>query len=292
MTRLLLPRTKSITSLLTPEERLPLLNVNPEELRLPPQILAVTGPATRRLTPHYGRCGITLVLENNDGKRFVLKIVRGAYRIQELLLEQHVLQALQGTSIPAPRPRAVAQAGSMAFLLMDQMPGRPVSDVLREATSADDRNRIASAIGAMLADIHHLATEQVTWQECIDGQLAWAMRYLEKRVMSRAEFRAKGIIGDPAHELDHLRATCPAPGTVAVLHGDFRPKNILWDGERITAVLDWTFADLGDPWYDLGTAFGYLEPDGQKVLLTAYGLNAVDEERLAWFRALAVYLAV
>jgi aminoglycoside phosphotransferase len=38
--------------------------------------------------------------------------------------------------------------------------------------------------------------------------------------------------------------------------------------------------------------FGYLDPAGQQVFLNAYGLEAVDHERLAWFRSLSVYLAV
>lgn len=40
----------------------------------------------------------------------------------------------------------------------------------------------------------------------------------------------------------------------AVLHGDFRPGNVLWRDGRIVGVLDWENATLGDPLADLATS--------------------------------------
>jgi aminoglycoside phosphotransferase (APT) family kinase protein len=39
-----------------------------------------------------------------------------------------------------------------------------------------------------------------------------------------------------------------------LLHGDFWPENLLWKDGRITAVLDWEDAALGDPHADLAGA--------------------------------------
>jgi len=223
---------------------------------------------------------------------FMLKVSRGSYRMQELAVEYEVLGVLHETAVPVPQPLVHVQNRPLGFLLMENAAGRSATDVLRDASSRDQRDHIAMAIGSMLATIHHLPVGPFSWQECIDGQLLRAEHHLEERVMSRAEFRAKGITGDPVKELERLKATCPAPGTVAIIHGDFRPKNILLDGERITSILDWSLTDLGDPWYDLATMFGYLDADGQQVLLNAYGLNVIDRERLDWFRSLSVFLAV
>jgi aminoglycoside phosphotransferase (APT) family kinase protein len=38
------------------------------------------------------------------------------------------------------------------------------------------------------------------------------------------------------------------------LHGDFGPHNCLWEGDRLTAVLDWEGGHFGDPAFDLGYA--------------------------------------
>ncbi|MFZ2413731.1 MAG: phosphotransferase [Candidatus Cryosericum sp.] len=286
------PRIGSITCALTPAERLPPMSLDPMALRIPPQILAVTGPVVHRSSPYQGRSGLVLLLQNAAEQRFVLKVARGTYRMQELALEYEVLKLLHETEIPVPKPLVHVQNRPLGFLLMEHAVGRSATDVLREAGSRDDRDRIAVALGSLLSALHHLPVGTVSWQECVDGQLLWAERHLEEKVMSRAEFRAKGITGDPVKELERLRATCPAPGVVAVLHGDFRPKNILLEGDQITSVLDWSFTDLGDPWYDLSTIFGYLDSAGQQVFLNAYGLEAVDRDRLEWFRSLSVYLAV
>jgi aminoglycoside phosphotransferase (APT) family kinase protein len=38
------------------------------------------------------------------------------------------------------------------------------------------------------------------------------------------------------------------------LQGDFGPHNCLWEGDRLTAVLDWEGGHFGDPAFDLGYA--------------------------------------
>lgn len=53
-----------------------------------------------------------------------------------------------------------------------------------------------------------------------------------------------------------LQHVWPLPERVppAVLHGDFRPGNVLWRDGRIAGVLDWENATLGDPLADLATS--------------------------------------
>ena len=42
------------------------------------------------------------------------------------------------------------------------------------------------------------------------------------------------------------------PERTVVVHGDFRPANVLVEDGHVTALLDWEFAHLGDPAEDLG----------------------------------------
>ena len=46
---------------------------------------------------------------------------------------------------------------------------------------------------------------------------------------------------------DHL----PAPARLAIVHGDLRVGNLLYDGPRITGLLDWEMAHVGDPLEDI-----------------------------------------
>ena len=51
-----------------------------------------------------------------------------------------------------------------------------------------------------------------------------------------------------------LRANLPPPIAPRLIHGDFRIGNLMTEGGRLTGVLDWELAHLGDPHEDL--AFG------------------------------------
>jgi aminoglycoside phosphotransferase (APT) family kinase protein len=39
-----------------------------------------------------------------------------------------------------------------------------------------------------------------------------------------------------------------------IVHGDFGPQNVLIEGDRITALVDWEFAHIGQPVEDLAWA--------------------------------------
>jgi hygromycin-B 4-O-kinase len=54
--------------------------------------------------------------------------------------------------------------------------------------------------------------------------------------------RFLGLIGD-------LAGNCPE--VRRLVHGDFGSNNVLTDGSRVTAVIDWSEALLGDPLYDV-----------------------------------------
>jgi aminoglycoside phosphotransferase (APT) family kinase protein len=51
---------------------------------------------------------------------------------------------------------------------------------------------------------------------------------------------------------DAIRSSAPAPLAPALVHGDFRLGNLLAEGDRITAVVDWEIWSVGDPRVDLG----------------------------------------
>lgn len=59
---------------------------------------------------------------------------------------------------------------------------------------------------------------------------------------------AVGLVDD----LDHL----DVPGAVFV-HGDFGPHNLLWDGNRISGLVDLDHACFGDPAIDLAPLVGF-----------------------------------
>jgi aminoglycoside phosphotransferase (APT) family kinase protein len=49
-----------------------------------------------------------------------------------------------------------------------------------------------------------------------------------------------------------LRRNKPRPLPLVLVHGDFNPANFLYDAGRVTALIDWENARVGDPREDLG----------------------------------------
>jgi aminoglycoside phosphotransferase (APT) family kinase protein len=56
-----------------------------------------------------------------------------------------------------------------------------------------------------------------------------------------------------------LAAHMPGDGPPALIHNDFKFDNVIFDPalDRITGVLDWEMATIGDPLMDLGTSLSY-----------------------------------
>ncbi len=73
-----------------------------------------------------------------------------------------------------------------------------------------------------------------------------------------------------------LETHLPAPAAPCLIHGDFRLGNLLVEHGRLTGVLDWELAHLGDPHEDLAygcmTVWRFARPDRP-----AYGLGSVED---------------
>ena len=72
------------------------------------------------------------------------------------------------------------------------------------------------------------------------------------------EIRTNAVHPQPVAEaaIRHLERNPPPPAQrLSILHGDYRSGNFLHDGAgKITAILDWEMAHIGDPYEDLAWA--------------------------------------
>ena len=82
-----------------------------------------------------------------------------------------------------------------------------------------------------------------------------------------------------------------APARPVLVHGDFRPGNVLYSGDRITGVLDWEMAHVGHPAEDLAWAYRALWSPQRFVPLqefvaayTTAGGADIDADALRWHR--------
>lgn len=81
-----------------------------------------------------------------------------------------------------------------------------------------------------------------------------------------------------------LEANLPPPTTPQLVHGDFRLGNLMFEHGRLTGVLDWELAHLGDWHEDLAfgcmTVWRFSRPDRP-----GYGLTSVEELARAYEEA-------
>lgn len=172
-------------------------------------------------------------------------------------VEFAILQALESTPVPAPRPRWLDPDGSRL--------GRPSLVMVRERGTCDyyvlgDENRPAAAradlarrLCELLAEVHRVDWRSVGLDRVLDDPgPAAATAALDhwQAILHRDQLETH-----PELELASrwLRDHAPtSPGTVLV-HSDFKVGNVLLDpDDAIVALLDWELAHLGDPHEDLG----------------------------------------
>ncbi|MGQ0464156.1 MAG: phosphotransferase family protein [Sporichthyaceae bacterium] len=175
--------------------------------------------------------------------------------------EYELLAALQDTAVPVPSTYFSDPDGQWfgrPTVVQGRVPGRADRAVL---TAADPlglgvAGRLALARGLVdvLAAIHAVpaaSLEPVFGPPPADPARAALARWHAEL----ADERVRGAGQDSRLDVafGFLETHVPQPPTRPVLvHGDFRPANVLVQDGRIRAVLDWEFASLGDPLDDLG----------------------------------------
>jgi len=106
----------------------------------------------------------------------------------------------------------------------------------------------------------------------------------------RRTAEARGVPIPSAYSEAWRRATAIEPTRAGVAlcpcHNDLLNANFLHDGSRLR-IVDWEYAGMGDPMFDLGNFAANHELDEQRehALLEAYGSDA-DDESLAALRAM------
>ncbi|HVW48553.1 MAG TPA: phosphotransferase family protein [Solirubrobacterales bacterium] len=197
--------------------------------------------------------------------------------------EFRIFAALAEEPIPVPAVHGYEPSEDTPFggpfFVMDRLPGDAVNvwrgrdRELLERNWAGSRS-IAEDFVADLAAIHAVDLGR------LDGVLARDYRATVEHW--RGIYEDVRLVRDPVVEeayawlLDHE----PEPIAPTLVHGDYRIGNCLVDDGRLSAVLDWELASIGDRRFD----FGYMSLDYSAGRFVAPGsplLGAVAEEE--WF---------
>jgi aminoglycoside phosphotransferase (APT) family kinase protein len=233
-----------------------------------------------------------------------------------MVREARLQLALAPHGIRLPTIRAVCEDErviGVPFYVMDYLEGPIVTRELPSGLATEEaRRRLGFDLVDTLVEIHAVDVQAPGVADFIrEGS------YLERQVRrftqlwevnQTRELRAVVEVGS------WLAANMPAPGPLAVVHGDYRLGNMILDARdptRIRAVLDWEMGTVGDARADVGYLLAtYSEPGGaanplgtspvtasagfpaRRELVERYvERSGRDVDPLAWFQALALWKA-
>jgi homoserine kinase type II len=184
------------------------------------------------------------------GRRFFLRLNEGKSD-EEVLFEAEVLRFLAEARFPVP-PLLLASDGRPFTALAGRQAMLFAYAAGEEATGAAVTAARCQRIGEQLARLHDLAgafpreRPNPFGPERVAGWLA----ALRPDGAGDAEIRA----ALPLLERELARAAELPGAPRGLIHGDLFQDNVLWIGERVSAVLDWEMA-CTDPFaYDVGVA--------------------------------------
>lgn len=196
-------------------------------------------------------------LADGSERRYVVR-VKAPYGLfdTDLVVEYNIFAGLEPLDLPTPRAFGLHESADNPFggefFVMEHLPGT-TANVWRardHAALREDWNGergIARDAVEYLARIHSIPVEEapaglpeVSFADQVER---WRTAY-EEAALNR----------DPVTEeaLDWLAGNAPPDARRGLVHGDYRIGNLLMQEGRVTALLDWELAYLGDVRFDLG----------------------------------------
>ncbi|MCH8221641.1 MAG: phosphotransferase family protein [Proteobacteria bacterium] len=180
------------------------------------------------------------------------KLLKSAHAVDR---EYRVISALANSDVPVARAYHLctdeAVIGSM-FYLMEYMDGRIFWDPALPELGPDERGAVYEEMGRVLAHIH--AIDPGAHGLADFGKPG---NYFERQFDRwSGQYRASAteVIADMETLMSWLAENMPPDdGRVALVHGDFRLDNLIFDPVEATiiAVVDWELSTLGHPLADL-----------------------------------------
>jgi homoserine kinase type II len=230
-------------------------------------------------------------LEAASGTFFVrLDETRGR---AEMEAEVALLAYLARRGFPTPEPakdRDGARVGILKGKPVAVFPWMPGADKPAEKY----RPLELATAGEMLAKLHHAAKGYGRTLVNRFGRVATAARWSRVRELARIAKSDRAEIDEAVASFS--REPSP-PGPSGIVHGDWFADNLLFDGGRIVAVLDFEAAATDHLTFDVAAAINALcwlpsaptrfKPDRVSALLAGYrkgkGPAPIDERTLVYF---------
>ena len=212
-----------------------------------------------------------------------------------------------GIRVPAVRASGTETEGPfpVPFLITDYVPGAPLGDAFADIEAPDTGRSSVEACFAEAVD-ELVKIHALPWDPRFPRVLGCRTLHDEINHWTASLARAQ----DPrwveagTRVRERLLASAPADTPMGVVHGDFYSNNWLFDGGRLTAIVDWENTVWGPRLVDAGWLCMIYDPaswgparqptlswtPSPESIAHRYAASGGDGlDQLGWFRALAGY---
>ena len=225
---------------------------------------------------------------NSSSKEFVLrrppfgaKSLKGGH---DMLREYNVLKNLKSQFNKVPTVHLYCDDDNVIgapFYIMDRVEGYIIRPNLQEQDSPGEEiiRNVSDSLVSTLVELHNVDINEANLNNLgnIDGYVkrqveGWIKRYNHSKtdIIANMDFVAKWLNDNQPLEVEG-----------SIVHNDFKYDNLVLDKNnhsKITAVLDWEMATIGDPFMDLGTTLGYWMDKNDLPELKLFQLSATTLE--------------
>ena len=164
------------------------------------------------------------------------------------------MRALEGSGVPVPKTYVLCEDADVIgtpFFVMEYVDSHPMTDAALPDRAPEERRLIYRSMIETLARLH-----TVDWRAAGLSGYGKPDNYVARQVQRwTAQYRASETERIEAMErlMSWLPANIPNDAGAAVVHGDYRPGNLLLSPvePRVAAVIDWELSTIGDPLVDL-----------------------------------------
>lgn len=255
---------------------------------------------------HGGASGLTYSATIVDGQhagRVVVKVAPVGLppvRNRDVLRQARVLEALKDSPVAVPAvvgsdpgdPPDVPPLFVMRFVEGEDVEPLLTADLALDRETIDSRTDHAAE---MLAALHRCSVVDGADEPTdLDAEIErWAAAF--RTVDDDLKIGADEVLA-------RLRATIPSPVAPCLIHGDWRLGNMLSEGDRVRAVIDWELWSHGDPRVDLGWFELFSDPrhplranptgdlaDHDRIVETYRQHSSSSVDHREWFGALVRY---
>jgi aminoglycoside phosphotransferase (APT) family kinase protein len=231
-----------------------------------------------------GHSNLTYLVRHGD-REYVLRRPPFGSKVKsahDMGREFTVLSRLAGVYARAPRPFAHESTGDVLgapFYLMERRRGVVIRKELPAELASDlslVRHMCEELVDA-LVELH-----AVDYKAAGLGDFGKPAGYIERQVTGWTKRYADSQTDEIPEITDAaswLAANLPVESAPALIHNDFKFDNVIFDTsmERITGVLDWEMATIGDPLMDLGTSLSYWAEAGDAERLSQLPLGPTSK---------------